>query len=99
MDQKQKWVFIINPVAGNGFGLSQADKIKEMINKYDLDAEVVYTERRGHASELSKKYAQNGYKYIIAVGDGTFELPLLWFLIKMSLLVRYLVEQRMELTK
>jgi len=73
MDQKQKWVFIINPVAGNGFGLSQADKIKEMIDKYDLDADVVYTERRGHASELSKEYAQNGYKYIIAVGgDGTF---------------------------
>jgi YegS/Rv2252/BmrU family lipid kinase len=68
-----KWVFIINPIAGDGYALSLADKIEKMINKYNLDAEVVYTERRGHASELSEKYAQNGYKYIIAVGgDGTF---------------------------
>ena len=27
MDQNKKWVFIINPTAGNGFALSLADKI------------------------------------------------------------------------
>jgi YegS/Rv2252/BmrU family lipid kinase len=34
---------------------------------------VVFTERRGHASLLSKQYADRGFKYIIGVGgDGTF---------------------------
>jgi YegS/Rv2252/BmrU family lipid kinase len=72
MNQNNKWVFIINPVAGNGFALSLVPKIKEMISKHDLEAEIVYTTKHGHASELSGKYADEGYKYIIGVGgDGT----------------------------
>lgn len=72
MDQTNKWVFIINPIAGNGYALSLEGKIREMISRHDLPAEVVFTERRGHATELSQYYADRGYKYIIAVGgDGT----------------------------
>ncbi len=73
MKEAGKWVFIVNPVAGNGNGLRQVGKIREMISRYDLAAEVVFTERRGHATELSEKFAGEGYRYIIAVGgDGTF---------------------------
>jgi diacylglycerol kinase (ATP) len=73
MNQNNKWVFIINPVAGNGFAPSLVNKLKEMISKYDLQAELVYTAKKGHASALSKQYAENGYNYIIGVGgDGTF---------------------------
>jgi YegS/Rv2252/BmrU family lipid kinase len=73
MDQTNKWVFIINPVAGNGFALKLVDKLNEMISRKKLDAELVYTAKKGHASELSKQYALSGYKYIIGVGgDGTF---------------------------
>lgn len=73
MNQKGKWGFIINPVAGNGHSLSLIGKIKEMISKFNLEAEIVYTEKRGHAFELSGRFAEEGYKYIIAVGgDGTF---------------------------
>jgi YegS/Rv2252/BmrU family lipid kinase len=72
MNQNKKWVFIINPVAGNGFTLSLVDKLKEMIRKYDLQAELVYTAKKSHATILSKQYADNGYNYIIGVGgDGT----------------------------
>jgi diacylglycerol kinase (ATP) len=72
MDQNKKWVFIINPIAGNGYALSLADKIGVMIRKYNLDAELVYTTGRGHAAALSKQYADNGYSFIISVGgDGT----------------------------
>jgi diacylglycerol kinase (ATP) len=72
MDQKKKWVFIINPVAGNGFAPTLVDKIKEMISKNDLQADLVYTTKKGHATELSKQYSENGYQYIIGVGgDGT----------------------------
>jgi len=72
MKPKERWVFIINPIAGNGYALSLAGKITEMIAKHDLDAELVYSERRGHAGELAKTYADKGCRYIIGVGgDGT----------------------------
>ncbi len=72
MNQNMKWVFIINPIAGNGYALSLAEKIKEMILKHSLDAELVYTTGRGHATTLAKQYADKGFRYIIGVGgDGT----------------------------
>jgi diacylglycerol kinase (ATP) len=72
MDQNSKWVFIVNPVAGNGYALRQVGKIKEMIKKYNLQADIVYTAKKGHASALSKQYMEMGYHYIIGVGgDGT----------------------------
>jgi YegS/Rv2252/BmrU family lipid kinase len=73
MNQNDKWVFIINPVAGNGFALSMEKKIRELIQIKGLNGEIVFSEKRGHASQLSQKYADSGYKYIIGVGgDGTF---------------------------
>jgi diacylglycerol kinase (ATP) len=73
MSQEKKWVFIINPVAGNGFALKVAEELKNKIKNYNVEAELVFTERKGHASELSEKYASMGYTYIIGVGgDGTF---------------------------
>ena len=82
MNRNKKWVFIINPVAGNGFAPSLVEKIKEMITKNDLLADIVYTAKKGHATALSKQYAENGYSYIIGVGgDGTFNeiaIPLIY---------------------
>jgi len=73
MNQNDKWVFIINPVAGGGFALSMEKKIREMTDIRGIKADIVFSERRGHASELSEVYAGKGYKYIIGVGgDGTF---------------------------
>jgi diacylglycerol kinase (ATP) len=72
MDQHRKWVFIVNPVAGNGYAYTLADKIREMIAIYSLDADLVFTERKGHATVLSELYASKGYNFIIGVGgDGT----------------------------
>ncbi|NOZ46176.1 MAG: diacylglycerol kinase family lipid kinase [Chlorobi bacterium] len=69
---KDKWIFIINPVAGNGFAKKYAAKIEEKIVEYNVNANTVFTERKGHATELAKEYANNGFKYIIGVGgDGT----------------------------
>jgi YegS/Rv2252/BmrU family lipid kinase len=70
---KKEWVFIVNPIAGNGFAKSIVPKLREMIQKHNVDAEIVFTERSGHASELSEQYFKRGFRNIIAVGgDGTF---------------------------
>jgi diacylglycerol kinase (ATP) len=73
MNQNDKWVFIINPVAGGGFALSMEKTIREMTDIKGITAEIVFSEKRGHASQLSEEYAGRGFKYIIGVGgDGTF---------------------------
>lgn len=72
MSLKKKWVFIINPIAGNGFAISLADKIRDMVSRNAIEAEIVFTEKKGHATELSSHYADKGFDYIIGVGgDGT----------------------------
>ncbi len=69
---KKKWVFIINPVAGNGYAKTIIPKLEESIRKYNVDAELVYTERYGHATEISEEYLKKGFSYFVAVGgDGT----------------------------
>jgi diacylglycerol kinase (ATP) len=72
MDVKKKWVFIVNPIAGNGFAKTIVPKLEEMIKKHNVDAEITFTERCGHATELSESYQHKGFSYIIGVGgDGT----------------------------
>jgi diacylglycerol kinase (ATP) len=71
-NMKKDWVFIINPIAGNGFARTIVPKLEEMIKKHNIDAEIVFTERSGHATELSESYMKRGFRYIIGVGgDGT----------------------------
>jgi len=71
MDNKE-WVFIVNPIAGNGFGEKYLPVLRDKIAHYGIGADIVLTERHGHATELAKEYAERGYKYIIGVGgDGT----------------------------
>ena len=73
MNQENKCVFIINPVAGGGYASTMAKVVEEMALHHSKNAEIVLTQKRGDASELAEKYAVKGYKYIIGVGgDGTF---------------------------
>jgi YegS/Rv2252/BmrU family lipid kinase len=70
--REKEWVFIINPVAGNGFAGRFVPDLKAALQEYQVDAELVFTECKGHASELAGDYASRGFKYIIGVGgDGT----------------------------
>jgi YegS/Rv2252/BmrU family lipid kinase len=72
MQNIQKWIFIVNPIAGNGDGERVIPELQANIKKYNVPAEVIMTEYHGHASELAEKYASAGYTHIIAVGgDGT----------------------------
>jgi diacylglycerol kinase (ATP) len=68
----EKWSFIVNPVAGNGFAATYLPKLKSIIDDRQLDAEIVFTEYPGHATKLALERAEQGYRYIIGVGgDGT----------------------------
>lgn len=69
---KDKWIFILNPIAGNGFAVTLIPRLEEMIKRHDIQGEIVQTERPGHAVTLSQEYYEKGYSNIIGVGgDGT----------------------------
>jgi len=69
---KKKWAFIINPVAGNGAAKMLVPKLEMMITKKMIDAEIIFTKRPGHATEISSSFSEKGIDYIIGVGgDGT----------------------------
>ena len=71
-NQQPKWAFIINPVAGAGMALTIEKELKDQLKKREISAKRVRTEHKGHASELAKELAQEGFTYIVAVGgDGT----------------------------
>ncbi|MBN1951509.1 MAG: diacylglycerol kinase family lipid kinase [Bacteroidales bacterium] len=70
--QEESWIFIVNPIAGNGYAGSLVPKLEEMIDRHGLNAQVIFSERSGHATELAAHYADQGVKFIIGVGgDGT----------------------------
>lgn len=73
---KKKFLFIINPTAGNGQCARSVPKIKEAIDNLsakspEIKGEIITTEYKNHATELVRAY-QNNYEVIIIVGgDGT----------------------------
>lgn len=72
MDNKNKWVFIINPTAGSGFAQKYSETIRAKCQQFTVDAQFEFTSERGHARKISAEYAKNGYGHVIAVGgDGT----------------------------
>jgi len=72
MDKQNKWAFIVNPVAGNGFGKTIVAELREQAAKHKIDPEILFTERSGHASALAEDYYKKGFTHIIGVGgDGT----------------------------
>ncbi len=69
---EQCWGFIINPVAGKGYARNYAETVRNKILQRHVDAEIRFTERRGHAVELADELARSGCRVIVAVGgDGT----------------------------
>lgn len=71
-EKQEKWIFIVNPIAGNGFAKTLVPEIERQISSRGIDGKIVYTEGIGHAAELAAHYYGGGYGYIIGVGgDGT----------------------------
>jgi YegS/Rv2252/BmrU family lipid kinase len=71
--KNKEWLFIINPSAGGGYAATLKPVIEEMVKRFAVHADVVYSKKAGHAGELARTYAADGSENIIAVGgDGTF---------------------------
>lgn len=70
--RKKKIVFIINPISG---GKKKVDIPKAILAEIDydkFDVDIRFTERVGHAQEISKQSVEDGFDIIVAVGgDGT----------------------------
>lgn len=67
-----RYLVIINPIAGRGFAGRSILQIEEELKRYQLDYQIVLTERPWHAAELAEKAAKDGYDVVVAgCGDGT----------------------------
>jgi len=72
MANPEKWCFIVNPTAGGGFGESILPELEKQLSHRSLNADILLTQKHGHATELSRNSLEKGCTRIIAVGgDGT----------------------------
>jgi len=69
---KHKIAFIINPFSGTGKKQDLPGLIRtELGDRFDT-LEIVFTNARGHATELAKSFVESGFNIVVAVGgDGT----------------------------
>jgi YegS/Rv2252/BmrU family lipid kinase len=71
-DINQEWYVIINPNAGNGKGKKDWNRIADILKNNGIQFKVKPTERKGHATELTRELIAEGYRKIISIGgDGT----------------------------
>lgn len=69
---KKKIIFIVNPISGNHNKNNFSVLVDNYIDKNKFDYKIVFTEYANHATELTMKAIEDGFKYIAAVGgDGT----------------------------
>jgi diacylglycerol kinase (ATP) len=72
MKKQEKWVFILNPTSGGGYGKNVLPELERQLSARSLDASVVITEAHGHATKIAFEHLEKGFTHFIAVGgDGT----------------------------
>jgi len=68
----KKILFIINPFSGGGKGKKVLPQIEQFLDVSIYEWDHIFTEYKGHATELAKEAVQKEYQIIVAVGgDGT----------------------------
>ncbi|MBI5539310.1 MAG: YegS/Rv2252/BmrU family lipid kinase [Bacteroidia bacterium] len=71
-NDKEKIIFLINPISGTKKKADIPKKILQLIDKSMYDAEVYITKYKGEATEIVSQKIVEGYSRFIAVGgDGT----------------------------
>lgn len=69
---KDKWFAIVNPIAGYGRALDDLPTISKLLRDHNVDYELVFTEHKYHATQLTVEAVRRGYRKIIVMGgDGT----------------------------
>ncbi len=69
---KERIRFIINPISGVGKKNTIPPLIEKYLNKDRFAYDIVYTQRKGHASDLAKQASEEGVDVVCAVGgDGS----------------------------
>lgn len=76
MPEAMRICLIINPTAGQKVGLTTnalgLDEVRALLERHQIEADILCTERAGHATELAQQAARDGYDLAIAAGgDGT----------------------------
>ncbi|MBZ0242794.1 MAG: diacylglycerol kinase family lipid kinase [Bacteroidales bacterium] len=72
MKEKKKLLFIVNPVSGISHKESFPSFVERVLDKSQYDYEIKYTERAGHASEISRAAVAENVDVVVAMGgDGT----------------------------
>jgi diacylglycerol kinase (ATP) len=67
-----KYKIIINPNAGKGLALKAVPAIEQYLNSFNLDYDIVLTERPGHAINLAYQAVKDGFDGVVGGGgDGT----------------------------
>jgi YegS/Rv2252/BmrU family lipid kinase len=67
-----RYKIIVNPTSGRGMGEQSYPIIDHELKKLGLDYEMCRTEAPGHAIQLAKQAAGDGYDVVVAAGgDGT----------------------------
>ncbi len=69
---KERIRFIINPISGVGKKNTIPPLIEKYLNKDRFEYDIVYTERKAHATELAHQASEEGVDIVCAVGgDGS----------------------------
>jgi YegS/Rv2252/BmrU family lipid kinase len=71
-NNSKEWLVVVNPNAGNGKGEKDQEKISSFLKKENIPFSLKFTERKGHAIDLTVYAINEGYRNIITIGgDGT----------------------------
>jgi len=69
---RSEWYVIVNPNAGNGKGKKDWERISGIFSRDNIRTHSRFTEKKGHAIELTREALASGFRKIISVGgDGT----------------------------
>ena len=72
MENKLKYVIILNPVAGKGYAPKHIPQINEYLQNFELNYEIQLTKHPGHAISLAEEFSKEPNNIIVAAGgDGT----------------------------
>ncbi|NLJ44103.1 MAG: diacylglycerol kinase family lipid kinase [Bacteroidales bacterium] len=67
-----EWFAVVNPNAGNGKGKKDWKRIAWLLDKEGIKYSMKLTEKRGHATIMTRDLIRSGYRKFISVGgDGT----------------------------